>query len=302
MEKEIKQCLTDIRDFCSAVKEYFELKNKVLWTGSSSWISGSITVAGIGKYQTIQIGTYMGGHDGMLYRHGDTFKGSATIGYATWLATQSFVLTIDGDTLTMTENYDLAHNQSSSHGVVGSMRYGIIKIVGIDPIIPDALNKYIGGGYCIRKIGGVLYEIAHHLKGNIECAKDPARQEEPVLLQSCNGSKSIRKNYNNVQYYASDNRDISDSWRREFKHKFSKYKCSRYNSGYKLLKAIGSDRAKHNELWRRNTCLVACGSNGVKWCSKPYIIRIFKFNLQFIRTFNCNKAGKITPIGGVCYD
>ena len=301
MEKEIKQCLTDIRDFCGAVKEYFALKNKVLWTGSSSWISGSITVPGISKYQTTQVGVGLANHSGMLYKRNGAFRGGVVIGYPAWQATQSFVLTLSGDTLTMTDNVMLAHNQSSNHDATKDKVYGILKIVGIDPIIPDALNKYIGGGYCIRKIGGVLYEIAHHLKGNIECAKDPARQEEPVLLQSCNGSKSIRKNYNNVQYYASDNRDISDSWRREFKHKFSKYKCSRYNSGYKLLKAIGSDRAKHNELWRRNTCLVACGSNRGKWCGKPYVIWICKFNLQSSWAINCNKAGNITPRGGVCY-
>ena len=298
MEKEIKQYLADVREFCGAIKEYFELKNKVLWESTTHWKSGSITVAGIGKYQTIQIGTALGGHDGMLYRHGDTFKGSATIGYPAWQATQSFVLTIDGDTLTMTENYDLAHSQSSSHGAVGSMRYGIIKIVGIDPIIPDALNKYIGGGYSIRKIGGAWHEAVNHLKGYIKCIKDTARQKEPVLLQSCNGSKSIRKNYNNVQSYTSDNRDIFDSWRSEFKHKFNEYKCGRYNSGHKLLKAIGSYRSKHNELWRRNTCLGACRSNRGEWRSKPYVIWICKFNLQSSWAINSNKAGKITPIGG----
>ena len=151
MEKEIKQYLADVREFCSAVKEYFELKNKVLWESTTHWKSGSITVAGIGKYQTIQIGTALGGHDGMLYRHGDTFKGSVTIGYPAWQATQSFVLTLDGDTLTMTDNVMLAHNQSSNHDATKDKVYGILKIVGIDPIIPDALNKYIGGGVPHKK-------------------------------------------------------------------------------------------------------------------------------------------------------
>lgn len=301
MEKEIKQYLADVREFCGAVKEYFELKNKVLWESTTHWKSGSITVAGIGKYQTIQIGTALGGHDGMLYRHGDTFKGSVTIGYPAWQATQSFVLTLDGDTLTMTDNVMLAHNQSSNHDATKDKVYGILKIVGIDPIIPDALNKYIGGGYCIRKIGGVLYEIAHHLKRNIECAKDPARQKESLLLPKCNGGKSIRKDYNTVQSHTSDNRNIFDSWWRRCKHKFIEHMYSEYNSRSKLYKSMRSAWSKHDELRWRNSCLYARRGNGVKWCRKPNIIRIPKFNLQSLWEVNSNKAGKITPRGGVCY-
>lgn len=277
MEKEIKQYLTDIRDFCSAVKEYFELKNKVLWESATHWKSGSITVAGIGKYQTIQIGTYMGGHDGMLYRHGDTFKGSATIGYATWQATQSFVLTIDGDTLTMTENYDLAHNQSSSHGAVGSMRYGIIKIVGIDPIIPDALNKYIGGGYCIRKIGGVLYEIAHHLKGYIKCIKDTCRNNSIKAKQSM-----------------------------DFNRQYKRYSVIH---GVKIYGAGCHNIVRWCKHTYDSTCSMAFIEHAISVC------RILqRYNLYSNNSYKCkgqhtakriysdnNSIRQITPRGGVCY-
>ena len=278
MEKEIKQYLADVIEFCGAVKEYFELKNKVLWESTTHWKSGSITVAGIGKYQTIQIGTALGGHDGMLYRHGDTFKGSATIGYATWQATQSFVLTIDGDTLTMTENYDLAHNQSSSHGAVGSMRYGIIKIVGIDPIIPDALNKYIGGGYCIRKIGGVLYEIAHHLKGYIKCIKDTCRNNSIKAKQSMDFNRQYKRYsvIHGVKIYGAGCHNIV----RWCKHTYDST-CSMAH----IEHAISVCRI----LQRYNLY-----SNNSYKCKGQYSTkRLYSDN---------NSIRKITPIGGVCYD
>lgn len=301
MEKEIKQCLTDIRDFCGAVLEYFSLKNQVLWTGSSSWISGSITVPGISKYQTIQVGVGLANHSGMLYKRNGAFRGGVVIGYPAWQATQSFVLTLSDDTLTMTDNVMLAHNQSSNHAATKDKVYGIAEIVGIDPIIPDALNKYIGGGYCIRKIGGAWHEAVNHLKRYIKCIKDTAKQKEPVLLQKCNCGESIWKDYNSVQYYASDNRNISDSWRRNVKHKFIEHMFGEYNGRSKLYKSMRSAWSKHDGFRWRNSCLYARRGNGVKWCRKPNIIRVPKFNLQSLWEVNSNKAGKITPRGGVCY-
>lgn len=277
MEKEIKQCLTDIRDFCSAVKEYFALKNKVLWTGSSSWISGSITVPGISKYQTIQVGVGLANHSGMLYKRNGAFRGGVVIGYPAWQATQSFVLTLSGDTLTMTDNVMLAHNQSSNHAATKDKVYGIAEIVGIDPIIPDALKKYIGGGYCIREIGGVLYEIAHHLKGYIKCIKDTCRNNSIKAKQSMDFNRQYKRYsvIHGIKLYGAGCHNIV-WW---YKHTYDSTRIMAY---IKCKISVCWILQRHN-LYR---------DNSYKRKSQYSTKRLYSDN---------NSIRQITPRGGVCY-
>lgn len=152
-EKEIKQLfreagnsITTLNRNIQAMFEYFQLKNKVLWSSSTSWASGTKTIPDISKYQTIQVGVGLGSHEGMLYRHGESFRGSAVIGYDTWMATQSFVLTLNGDSVTISENQMVGHNGSGNHDAMKNKYYGISQLTGIDPIIPDNLLEIIGGG------------------------------------------------------------------------------------------------------------------------------------------------------------
>lgn len=301
MEKEIKQCLTDIRDFCSAVLEYFSLKNQVLWESTSDWTSGSKTINNLEKYKTFRIYPYATLTGVLCEWDISVIRGANIIEEASATTTVNvafeYALTVSGYTATISKAQYVMHNGSSQPSGTCAIR----KIVGVEPAIPDALKKYIGGGYCIRKIGGALYEITHHLKGYIKCIKDTAKQKEPVLLQKCNCGESIWKDYNSVQYYASDNRNISDSWRRSVKHKFIEHMYGEYNGRSKLYKSMRSAWSKHDEFRWRNSCLYARRGNGVKWCRKPNIIRVPKFNLQSLWEVNSNKAGKITPRGGVCY-
>ena len=47
--------LKDTAEFTKALIEYLSLKNKVLYSGTAEWNSGSKTVANITKYQTIKV-------------------------------------------------------------------------------------------------------------------------------------------------------------------------------------------------------------------------------------------------------
>ena len=277
MEKEIKQCLTDIRDFCGAVKEYFALKNKVLWTGSSSWISGSITVPGISKYQTTQVGVGLANHSGMLYKRNGAFGGGVVIGYPAWQATQSFVLTLSGDTLTMTDNVMLAHNQSSNHAATKYKVYGITEIVGIDPIIPDAPKKYIGGGYYIRKIGGAWHEAVNHLKGYIKCIKDTCRNNSIKAKQSMDFNRQY-KSYSvihGVKIYGAGCHNIV----RWCKHT---YDSTRSMAFIKCKISVCRILQRYNLY----------SNNSYKRKGRHSAKRIYSDN---------NSIRQITPRGGVCY-
>lgn len=147
MEKEIKQCLADIRDFCSAVKEYFALKNKVLWESTSDWTSGSKTINNLEKYKTFRIYPYAT-LTGVLcewdakgiIRGANIIEGTSAT--TTVNVAFEYALTVSGDTATISKAQYVMHNGSSHSSGTCAIR----KIVGVEPIIPDALKKYIGGG------------------------------------------------------------------------------------------------------------------------------------------------------------
>lgn len=159
--EDVREAVANFKAIHEAIFEYFALKNKVLWEGS--WSSGKQTVKDINKYQTLQVWTGLGYHCGMVFRRDNSFRGSAVVGYPTWTATQSLLITIDGDVATMAENYTLSHNGSGSHGAVGSNSYSITKVVGVDPIVPDALKNIIGGGYYIASLLHFLERRCSHV-------------------------------------------------------------------------------------------------------------------------------------------
>ena len=140
------KALTDTAEFTKALIEYLSLKNKVLYSGTAEWKSGSKIITNITKYQTIKVYPW-GGYDGItLERVGSKFKGT---GFATGVSSGShtslaFVLQVTQQDEVMIEAGSLLHHtKGTSHSVV--VDGWIKKIVGIEPIIPDAL-KNLGGG------------------------------------------------------------------------------------------------------------------------------------------------------------
>ena len=141
---EVLKGFKDMAEFIKALKEYFELKNKVLWESSTSWSSGTKTITDISKYQTIQVWLYLGDSSMLMTRRGNLFIGGTPIGYPAWHATFYAELSLNGENVTIDGQY-LSHNQSSNHGAI--TKAGIGKIIGITPMIPETLKKYLGGGY-----------------------------------------------------------------------------------------------------------------------------------------------------------
>ena len=65
---EVLKGFKDMAEFIKALKEYFELKNKVLWESSTSWSTGTKTITDISKYQTIQVWLYLGNSSMLMTR------------------------------------------------------------------------------------------------------------------------------------------------------------------------------------------------------------------------------------------
>lgn len=152
--------LKDTAEFTKALIEYLSLKNKVLYSGTAEWNSGSKTVANITKYQTIKVYPW-DGYDGItLERVGSKFQGT---GFATNVSNGShtslgFVLKVTQQDVVTIEVYSLLHHtKSTSHSALYDG--WIKKIVGIEPIVPDTL-KTLEGGYYVRLGGGLRAKLA----------------------------------------------------------------------------------------------------------------------------------------------
>ena len=142
MEERLYNLFKSERAALRAILEYFSLKNKVLWEGT--WESGSKTIQDISKYQAVEVYVGLGSSVTMLYLRDQKLEGGCVIGYPAWFATAQYTLSLNGDVATLTAAY-LGHRQSSSHAAITTVT-SITKIIGIDPILPDALKNIIGGG------------------------------------------------------------------------------------------------------------------------------------------------------------
>ena len=139
-----KKGFEDIAEFVKALKEYFSLKNKVLWEGTAAK-GATITVNNLSKYSIAEIHTTYG--NGFVnpqskfirISHGDHEGGSADTpinGYVYGA--------INGDKMTISHCLYIVHNPAASHSSIYQMN--VTKVIGIDPVIPEALKKYLGGG------------------------------------------------------------------------------------------------------------------------------------------------------------
>lgn len=140
-DQEIYLLLKQAGNSIQAIFDYFKKKNKILFDSSTPWNSGTKTIKGIRDYNIIQCNLDLGGCSGLALRHHDTaFFGTANANYPTWMAATAFYITLNGDAATLNwgwVNISNAGNPATS--------YGIKRIIGIEPVIPDALGNIIGG-------------------------------------------------------------------------------------------------------------------------------------------------------------
>lgn len=149
--------LKDTAEFTKALIEYLSLKNKVLYSGTAEWKTGSKTIPGISKYNTVKVYLWnvYGGVE--LERVGTSFQGDGMVANVSSGSHTDVAVILnftDKDLVTIGANSVLHHQSAGSH--VKSIDGWVLKIVGIEPIIPDAL-KTIGGGYCVTWLGGGLH-------------------------------------------------------------------------------------------------------------------------------------------------
>lgn len=142
MALSMEKVVQDTAGLAKGLAEYFSLKNKILFDSSQSWDSGTKTIKDISKYQTLQCNLDLGGCSGIALRNHDTaFFGMANANYPAWFASAAFYITLNGDAATL--NWGWVSNVESKAPYT---TYGIKRIIGIEPIIPDSLVDIFGGG------------------------------------------------------------------------------------------------------------------------------------------------------------
>ena len=230
---EVLKGFKDMAEFIKALKEYFELKNKVLWESSTSWSTGTKTITDISKYQTIQVWLYLGNSSMLMTRRGNLFIGGTSIGYPAWHATFYAELSLNGENVTIDGQY-LSHNQSNNHGAI--TKTGIGKIIGITPMIPESLKKYLGGGVLkvpMFFLGGGCHAVFKEVfEGYFGRHKDFECEEQQVLQRVGTGIEQ-GKQFPYSMHFTIAKRNLSRIWkcRRKcrcrsivtfnFSHKFS---------------------------------------------------------------------------------
>ena len=137
--------LKDTANYCKALKSWFALCNKVLWSGTFS--SGSITVPNTDKYQLFLINeSSFKNCIGIKTPNGDAVEFLAF-----FLGSNHEVLytdygrcTIQGNKWTLNGFGQMGHIPGERHGSFSTGRT-ISAITGLLPAVPDAL-KTLGGG------------------------------------------------------------------------------------------------------------------------------------------------------------
>ena len=147
-DQELYLLLKQTGNSLQAIFDYFKKKNKILFDSGTSWDSGTKTIKGLQDYHIIQCNLELGGACGLaIRRHENAFFGTANINYPGWLASSAFYITLKGDAATL--NWGWVNNTQS---IAPDTRYGIKRIIGIEPIIPDSLSNIIGGGVLLNKV------------------------------------------------------------------------------------------------------------------------------------------------------
>lgn len=287
-EKRIAIPIINQAKIIRALLEYLSLKNKVLWEGTE-WKSGSKTIDGIGKYQTVMVFTALSVGTALLMRRGNSLYGATPISYPAWMATAQFEITLNGDTATMTTARYLGHYANDSHRAITTT--GILKIIGIDPILPGSLQEFvnsIGGGYCLsRLLGGGISALIQSLK---KYNFNHKRNFKSVLLCTRQRLWRISGNPLSVQigeftkrYIFSFGRDISE--RRSFSNHERFDKCSGE------CRNVDSPTCTNYYELRRRLCMLGIGrNNGRRRSHCREYLQILQQHGELYRKACCNKA------------
>ncbi len=152
------KALTDVCNYVKELKQYFALKDKVLWTGSLSG-GQTITINNLSKYQLVEMfttyGTFFTNPQSGFVRgiHSDLEGGTTGVNDIALVYGQ-----ITGDSFNLIQCYYTPHYLNSQHG--GAYAIKITKIIGHEPIVPQTLTK-LGGG--IDTVRGWLCAVSEKM-------------------------------------------------------------------------------------------------------------------------------------------
>ena len=158
----ILKTLEDVANYCKALKNWFALCNKQLWSGTFG--SGSITVPNTAKYQLFLIQ-----EDSFKNHIGIKTPDGTSIEFFTWfmgsdksnLYSDYGRCTVSGNKWTWVGVNQISHQPGSGHGSANSANRHITKIIGLLPTVPGysvapgrrwryAASRRVPGGH--RKI------------------------------------------------------------------------------------------------------------------------------------------------------
>lgn len=141
-----KKGFEDIAEFVKALKEYLSLKNKVLFNDNNDWKTGSKTIKNLYKYRTFLIYPYASLSGILCEWDGDYIRGAGIVSgvsSANNIVSFEYGVRVSGDVATITRCQYISHTVGTNHG--GDVAQ-IRRIVGVEPVIPESLKNYLGGG------------------------------------------------------------------------------------------------------------------------------------------------------------
>lgn len=141
----VLKTLEDVANYCKALKNWFALCNKQLWSGTFG--SGSITVPNTDKYQLFLIQ-----EDSFKNHIGIKTPDGKSIEFFTWfMGSDKSTLYSDYGRCTVSDNKwtwvglnQISHQPGSGHGSVNSGNRHVTKVIGLLPTVPDTI-KTLGG-------------------------------------------------------------------------------------------------------------------------------------------------------------
>lgn len=222
-DQEIYLLLKQAGNSLQAIFDYFKKKNKILFDSSTSWDSGTKTIKDISKYNLIQVDLDLGGVSGIAIRRSDTvFTGTVNANYPSWMGVTAFLMSLNGDSCKL----DWGWVNVNTPGAPNTT-YGIKRIVGIEPIIPESLSNIIGGGYCLtRFLREGCIDYVQSLKESLRRYK-----KSKVLKANKEMGKDRRKLWNHfIQCGQIQRIAVNNIFRRSSYQDF--YSCNNINKQY----------------------------------------------------------------------
>ena len=158
---DIREGFENMKTFRSTIVEYFSLKNQMLLELSDDWASGTKTVPGVSKYETIEVFPYADTYGSIICKrtlNGRFAGGGIVADISSSMISLEISFNVSGDALTL-----IRCRYSAVNGSGNVTAAQIRKIKGAEPKLPDTLKNIIGGGYYIDSLLHFLERRCSHV-------------------------------------------------------------------------------------------------------------------------------------------